>query len=237
MIRLLIGLLSASLYAQMLPTPAVTWPHNGGATTFAMTRYTTSGGISCTTNPCSSTVTMGPSNLVVFTAGYTAASQLTLSSITGGGTWVVPSGCATWDSSSSYGTLVGYNLSSTAGSNQSITVNLSGTPTQAYQFFSEWQASKTPAFDACGTPATDSACTTCTGLAITITGTQDALVQIGISPTRRVTAQTGYTAFTALPASASIPANAGMTNATTAPAPSFTLSASGRLVLSAIAFK
>jgi hypothetical protein len=126
--------------------------------------------------------------------------NVTISSISGGGTWASPSGCNTYSSSDGTGQACAYSLSSSSGAT-SITVTFSGASGGGQIEFLEFSfTAASVVLDPGATPANarNSGATQETpvpGPALTLTGTNDVIMQ-GMAPSTSASAiNLGYTGF------------------------------------------
>lgn len=117
----------------------------------------------------------GSGNLLVVVFGMSVAQ--TLSSVTGGGTWVMCGANCRITQSGAGTTDAGYTLSSSSGAT-SITWTLSGNPSSCDVQFYEYSFTSGPAsLDVVGTRAQTSSVTNPAGVTLSLTGTSDVIVQ------------------------------------------------------------
>jgi hypothetical protein len=128
MIRLWLAILSLVLQplvplAQQ-PMGGITGGSGGGSKTWTLVQHPINA-TTCDSNPCSVTVSStGSGNLGIL--WFATSSTVTISSISGGGTWTIPTpGSGTCSNTTVFATLCAYNLSLSSGAT-SISVTLSG---------------------------------------------------------------------------------------------------------------
>jgi hypothetical protein len=179
-------------------------------------------------------------NILPTTAGtvWVVAVQTTnnviISSVTGGGgTWTLcpASSCHLFNSTLGRNVDMAYNLSGNAGTS-SIRVNLSGNSGTilGVNFFELLPPfGSTASFDAAGTTSSTSCSGTCTGVALSITGTDAIIQSLHANSTNRWNAWSSP--YTTLPLGEGL-----LLNATNGAAPTATVSGTGA-VTNAIAFK
>lgn len=138
----------------------------------------------CTTATCVATISStGAGHLGVFTFIVPAAqTTATVSSITdsAGSTWVNSTGCLT-SGTLGFPTRCGYSLSLLAGAT-TVTLTMSASPVTSMQWsFIEYSTTLPPFLtDTVGVTNTTT-CTTCTGVTLTLGGTNDVIVQTAAS--------------------------------------------------------
>ena len=208
-----------------------------------------------TENPCvagNSTCTL---NTFPTTAGsamaiflYTGNTNVTISSASGGGgTWTKcpASACHDYDSTAGYDQDIIYNTTGT-GSATSVSVTLSGASTGLFYLeFVELAppSGYTPAYDTAGTANVDTDCTACTAVGLTLSGT-DAVIQFNqmayeyYPPTWNPWSSPYYITNTGV-AGLGVPGAAGLgLNLTSGVAPTYAQESPGTpAMFSAIAFK
>ena len=184
-------------------------------------------------------------NVLVYSiTGYrTDTATVTYSSMTGGvgETWAECTACRTTENYSGTNNLtniISYTLRSTAA-DTIITMSFGGTgssfnDTAVEVWELKWTGS-TKAFDVGGATAIGTACTSCTGQALTLTGANDVILQM-INPENTCTAITGGAGYTTYAYfGTTYPAGfAGAINTTTSTAPTWTCT-SGKAAVSAMA--
>lgn len=185
------GQMMQQAVAPMPHYPLNTWTYKGmcyfNSASTSLGINCTGGGSSCAVNTANCTITTtGTGGASIIDKGdtiicdingnnYSGASGVTISSITGGETWVHPSGYANWIANAGSSD-VNYALSAVGGET-SLTVTNSGNSAGDQSFsciFAHWGGTGGVTLD--GTPATvvTSACTTtCTGPTLTLSGTHD----------------------------------------------------------------
>ena len=174
----------AQILSQILTGLNVT---SGGGPTWAIVHQVADGSslsnnLTCVTTVCTLTVPNATAGNVGFLiAGDYSGSSITMSSVTGGGTWTanpasfhISNGCCA-------DLYAAYNTSMTATT--SIVMTISGTSGSVTMYYWELSISGgTPSLDAANNRLNNSATTTQTGAAVTIGGTSDVVGQIcGIS--------------------------------------------------------
>lgn len=175
--RLLLFLLSVCAWAQtgpMLPD-GIPFASSGGSTnTFTLVNQTNQFPTSCTPT-CNLTVTStGSGHLLVIQATNQNGGARYLSSVTGGGTWVVPAGCEGVNASAG-AVSCAYVLSSSPGT---TTFAVTTTTNDGYEFVT-YEVSYTPgpiSFDTSNATA-QSASTNPPGQALTLAGTSELIFQ------------------------------------------------------------
>jgi len=190
----------------------------------------------CTTNPCTITVSSTGSGHLGIVVIFDYTHHTVISSVSGGGTWVHPTGsssCNEYANSSDVD--CAYTLSTTSGAT-SITLSFGTTPgPYAAAEYGEWSYTASPAsFDAAGVATTSSNTNPQTAVALTLTGSNDLIVQF----------LSGTWAATAISSPYTSQANftngygfAGAINTTSGSAPSWTMNNTGAgVVMGAIAF-
>lgn len=202
--------------------------------TFTNGQDVINGSCSSSSTTCAITVTSttaGDAGVVEINYGHTA--QVNVTGVTGG-TWVVGTGCATscssFDSTASGGISGGYTLSLTGGST-TITVTVSVAPSFGWSAeFREASFNNGPLLvDKTGNKAITTNTVNPTGVALTLTGSNDFIVQ-GVVYTTTCTAISGsYTNLSGL-------VSAVLVNSTSGTAPTWTCP-SGNGALNAIALK
>ena len=218
----------------------------GGATnTFTLVQGPIYSG---TTGPCGNQVTcattvtaLGSGHLLVLQGFTSQGSAIYISSVactsSSCGTWVVPTGAGYQINDASGGApgalSSAYVLSSSSGATTvTITWNNASPGGGAHATF--WEYSYTPgpcALDIGGT-VPDAVCSSCPGVALSLTGTQDVILQELASDTASPSAITTYTNF----ANGSFTGWADLENTSSGTAPTWT-ETSGHTVGIAIAFK
>jgi hypothetical protein len=207
-------------------TQQVTVPSTTGTSSIVQTASTF-----CTSSPCAvTTATTGTGNLL-YVGMSTSNSGITISSISGGGTWVHPGSCSASEPTGGGGSSdVAYMLSSTSGTT-TVSVTLSGAPGAVVITFAEVAYGGSMALDVCGTRVQPTAATSVAGVALTLTGTNDIMFQV-VNPAGSCSSVSGsYTAWFNAGAG-----SAYLLNTTSGTAPTWTCT-SGTAALSAIAFK
>lgn len=148
----------------------------GGAVTWTLVQNLNN--FTCTTASCSKTgVTTTAGDLLVLCSAISATSP-SYSSASGDGTWTHPTGVA--GVQGTYATDCVYRLSATGGTG--LTINFTWTGSSVVgndiEFYEVRRSTGTATYDV-GNKAT-SVCTSCTGPALTLTGTSDFIAQIGL---------------------------------------------------------
>lgn len=141
----------------------------------SVVNFTAPQGVNC--NPsCSLTIpSTGSGHLLYIEAGDLTSSRIT--SVSGGGTWVTPSGSNTCQItlSSANALSCGYVLSSTAGAT-SLSVTMTGSTNASFAIWEVDTTSGPFAFDAQGS-GTNSPSYNPSGVALSLTGTNDVIFQ------------------------------------------------------------
>ena len=116
--------------------------------------------------------TSGNLGVITYATGSTASYLTAVSTC---GTWTIPVGGQGSDAGAGVATSVAYTLSLTGGC-----TTLSATGAAAGEIeFSEYSVSPGPAvLDAVGSSAITTACTSCTGVTLTLSGTSDVIQQV-----------------------------------------------------------
>ena len=161
--------------------------NNGGSSNGTATLVQKASNAACSSSSASCSMTVaatGAAHLLVVSAAWPGA--FSISSVSGGGTWVCPAAAVGADNGS-LGSAMCYVLSSTAGAT-TITVNSSAVPGGGWVVdFREYSPTATVSFDTAGNVADSTNCTSCSGVPLTLTGTNDLIVQL-VNPTGTVTA-------------------------------------------------
>ncbi len=186
---------------------------------------------------CTLTVTStGAGHLLVITAIQTSGAADFISSVSGGGTWVVPSGANTCQGSNAAVGAVScaYVLSSSAGTT-SVVITWSGTFAAFATFYEVTYSGGSVAVDKQDTAFNSSSSTSQPGPTLSITGTSDAIFQSITLFTGNVTAiDSSYVNFHSY---VNFSGSANILNAASGTGPTWTLSASASAFVGAIAFK
>ena len=242
------ALLLALIFAAMPCWAQFTIPFATGAAKSAPTSNTfTRVQFVNTSNTCTACTTFSltvPSTgsghlLVLVAAAYngTAGGISSTTVPTGGGTWVVPAGCATSNSGTFSNVSCAYVLSSTSGATAvSITMSASNNYTFWYYEYSFTQGSTS--LD--GTPASVSdttAATTQPGAVLPITGSSDLIIHIAASNSGLSSVAAPYTLDASGTGNGGGQGAASDANTSSGAADSYTLAASGELIDGALAFK
>lgn len=148
-------------------------PATGGTVTFVASGE---GFVTGTTDSFTLPATTG-SGHILYVGDGAGGSGGHLSSITGGGTWVIPAGCAVDESIAGFGTSCGYVLSSSSGAT-TITLNWSGSSMQHIWWYYEYSCSATAGFDTSGSFDQTSSTNPVTGIALTLGGIKDLIFQM-----------------------------------------------------------
>ena len=162
---------------------------NGGGSTSpgTVTLVQKASNASCAGNSANCSVTVaatGASHLLIVSAAWPGA--FSISSVSGGGSWVCPANAVGADNGS-LGSAMCYVLSSTSGAT-TITVNTSAVPNGGWTIeFREYSPTGTLTFDTAGNVDDSTNCTSCSGVNLTLSGTNDLIVQL-VNPTGSVTA-------------------------------------------------
>lgn len=170
---------------------------------------------SCSGTSCSVTVSSTGAGHVLVGAAFLGTSPTVISSMSGGGTWTLCSAC---HGGGNYD--LAYNLSSSSGAT-TITFNWSATDTAKVDVL-EYSTNNGPAtLDTSGRYFDGTSCTSCLGLTLTLSGTNDLVIQTA----------TGGTNVTAIVAPFTSPADVfsglgvgGSINTASGSPPTFTMS-------------
>jgi hypothetical protein len=172
---LLLALPAHAPNAQMLV--ASTWAQGTtGAVTWTLIQHLSN--FTCSTDSCSKTgVTTTAGDLLVLCSAIEATSP-SFSSASGDGTWTHPAGVA--GVQGIIATDCVYRLSATGGTG--LTINFTWTGSSPIgsdiEFYEVRRSTGTATYDV-GNKTTSSDCTSCTGPALTLTGSSDFIAQIG----------------------------------------------------------
>ena len=131
----------------------------------------------CSGSSCAITVSStGSNHVAIITVQLNTSSSVVISSVSGGGTWTHPAGCQQADAGGA-DVDAAYTLATSSGAT-SITVNLSATGGSNWSMgFEEASLTGTPSFDKCGVRDQSSSTTNPVGVSLSITGTNDFIVQ------------------------------------------------------------
>lgn len=220
-----------------------------GGGTWSLVQHKVLNSSSCDTNAaCSMTVTSTGTGHALFLMGalYDSVTiTITYSSASGGCTWAHNSatdGSRNYSIGNILSNVIAYCTASTSGTTTVTLTGSTGLPTLVWSMeFVEfaWSGS-TIAYDTGGTTSVSADCTSCTGQALTLSGSSDLICQMfntSSSNPSAITGGAGYTAFTL-----EVDANYGSVgyacaiNTTTGTAPTWTIT-SGQGQVSAIALK
>jgi hypothetical protein len=187
----------------------------------------------CTTTSCAVTVTStGSGHILVYGYVGNLTATATISSVSGGGTWTHCSNCSAKDSNGDQ-VDISYTLASTGGVT-TITATLSSAPALGGGTVWELSCTGVAALDTSGSNVHNTACTTCAGEPLTLSGASDAIVQI-TAPAGTATAVTSpYNSNQDFPQSGDF-GDAGAVSQSSGSAPNWTTS-SGVNAFAAIAF-
>lgn len=238
------NLLILALLAQSIPFPGPGMSHSAGGTpTWSLVQAkwydstgSGTGGSSCSAGTSSCTVTVsstGAGHLLVAITAFSDASTRSLSSVSGGETWTHCAGTNGCNfGTSPLWTDASYVLSA-AGGATALTCNLSSAASDYIACIVleyAWSGS-TITFDT-SNGGSDNYCTSCAGQALTIGGSKDVIIQVGV-PLNSLTAITGSYTTPGLFHGAAV---AGMINTNDGTAPTWTQDSSGLVAIMAIAF-
>jgi hypothetical protein len=178
--------------------------------------------VKCSSSPCSIAVDPIRPGHVGVIAIFNYEDEVTLSSISGAGTWVHPKECPAYARGSA-STDLAYNLSTTGGTTL-ISVRISGTINDAYIEFLEYSFEASEAsFDVCGSTAISGALNP-RGVSLAPAGTNDVIVQIIASGSHASDISSPYKDPADFPGGYGI---GGSINTTSGKAPTWTMSNSG----------
>lgn len=211
-------------------TPAITWSFKSIACG-GMTSGCTGGTESCAGTTCTltlSTPTVAGDSLIV---GYFNPPGATVSSPTGDSAWTKCTSPTCTVSDAGVGQWDAYYIANATGGASTITCNEPTQPGWFCRLYVIHKSSGTPVFDTSGS-IDDASCTSCSGVALTLTGSNDGIVQmaVGANPITAVTTY-GNTNFLNDFGMASLLTTSSGT------APTWTQSSAGAAVGIAIAFK
>lgn len=196
--------------------------------------------LTCVAAVCTLTVpSTGTGNGLIVQAMNTNGVS-SISTVTGGGTWVVPAGCHV-TSGPVGGQDAAYALSSSSGTT-SVVITFSASPGDTALFYREvsWSGSSI-SFDVCGTASRASA-TTSAGPTLTLTGTSYSIGQICSQDSGRPTSitspyNTNFVNVNDAAASLGFTAGTVALNQSAGTAPTWTLSASAATLVQALSLK
>lgn len=191
---------------------------------------------------CNLTVTSTGTGHVLIGVLLQATTTAAISSVSGGGTWVHPASCSASDTNG--GSVdVAYVLSSTSGTTTiTVTSTKSFVSQNGVWEVGEYSFTASPAvFDACGTPASRTTGTTIAGAAISLTGTNDVIIQaIGCGQTCSTSATGGFVGATPWLSPNDFPGGDGVggsINTSSTTAPNWAQSPTATAAVTAIAIK
>ena len=166
---------------QMFPFPGNPPVSGGGFTILhSLTVQSLSGTtLACVAATCTLTVpAMGSGNSAILMIAEVSGNNLTVSSVTGGGTWTSPANVRVFDAGEGMTTGL-YNLSTTAGTTSLIINWTGGNPTSTFFTVAMyWEISGPIALDIAGSVFNSSLSTTQHGPALILSGSNDAIGQI-----------------------------------------------------------
>lgn len=219
---------AASLTGQVLPLGSI--PVSPGA--FTLLHVTAPAGTAACSPTCTVTVTSTTAGtLQVLMAATSDGNQAWVNAVSGAGNW----SCPLMDNLPGIGSISGcYNLSSTAGvTSLTLTSTVSGDSYNVRQF--EYSFTGGPAsLDSIGTTANLTASTTAAGIALTLGGARDVIVQSIVSTNGPTAISGGYGNFAA---QASYGGWADLENTTNGAAPNWTLPSSQTSLVGAMSFR
>lgn len=163
------------MHSQILSQILAPQPASGGGGTVAFVAGGEGFCGSCTTTSFSLPATTG-TNHILYVGDNEGGTGGGISSITGGGTWVAPAGCAISDVAVGFGVSCAYALSSSSGTS-SITLNFNGSAQQHVFFYYEYSCSATASVDTSGAFDESSNTSPMVGIALTLSGTNDIIYQ------------------------------------------------------------
>ena len=183
---------------------------------------------------CSVTVTALGAGHLVYVAGAESTNTVSLSSVTATGeTFTVDSGCRNAGDSTTGGTDCAYTLSAVGGAT-TVTCNWSAS-TAGTCYVKEFPFTNSPASkDASSSIFDSSACGSCPGVALTLTGTNDVIMQAAACGDTCTAISSPYTGTFNVGDGNGY---AHSLNTTSGTAPTWTQTSSARLAGHAIAFK
>lgn len=236
---------SAFRQSSGVPMMGSTWKGTGGGGggtwTQVQNKICTSDGLGAcgvcvvATTTCIVTATsVAASDKLVIWASYITGGLLTVTY--NGETWTNPSPtCAQWDATTGSGIACSYVLSATGGET-SFTCTFSSAPgTFSSCGFIQWHyTGPSASFDTSGLKA-DTACTSCAGVTLTLSGSNDAIAQFGIPTSGSFTAITSPYSTNATMVDGMLAASS--LNTASGTAPTLTQSISGTAFIGAVALK
>lgn len=226
MARLTIALLAGALLS--LPASA----------SFTRVQKATNGACTSTSTTCSVTVSSTGSGHAIIVMERSQAASITISSVSGGGTYTQCTTCAGSQTQAATSTDIFYTLASTSGTT-SITVTRSASGSAWACEVAEYSvtAGNTIAYDASNNVNDSTGAISQPGVALTLGGTNDVITQAaGISSTQTINSVSSpYTVLDPSPAATYMFVES--INTSSGSAPTFTLGASNRLEASALALK
>jgi hypothetical protein len=168
---------------QLFPFPGN--PPAGGGATFTIIQSVTltassqvSGNrLTCSVTTCTLTVpAMGSGNKVLLLMTEASGNNLSMTSVTGGGSWVVPGSILGFNACCGVSTGA-YNLNTTGGTTAVVTNWTSNPATTGLTTAFYWELSGGSAFDAANNVFNNALSTSQTGAAVTLSGSSDAIGQ------------------------------------------------------------
>lgn len=233
--RLILAL--ALIFAQV-PEGGITVSPSGGGGANTWTNVQTVK----TSNTCSSCTSLsltvastGSNHLLVAAVVYTGGTTGGISSISGGGTWTIDTNCVHSQSGSFGGIACAYVPCTSSSGATSIAFTFSASNNYAVVFYEDSASTGSCSYDT-SNYVSDPSQTSQPGVALTLTGTKDALFQFADAGAGTLSISSPYT----LDLQGSISGTYGFANdinGTSGSAPTWTISAANYLVGGAIAFK
>jgi len=143
---------------------------------FSVVNYTNPQAVQCS-NTCALTIPATVSGHLLYLEAANQSSSIFISSVSGGGTWVVPNGCQIGGASPAHALSCAYVLSSTAGAT-SVNVTMAGS---SNNYFAIWEiaapSGKSFVLDGNPAAATNAASLDPTGVTLNLTGAIDVIFQ------------------------------------------------------------
>ena len=222
-------------------------PGATGGPVFTLSQHLSTTGCSAATCAVSGFTAIPAGSLIVGIAYTNTGGTVATAGASGGGTWVVPSGCTgAWSSDCSSGdsngdlTFSEYILSST-GSPTTITVDSTGgSITGTVEVIVYTYTNGPISFDVGADAADSSNCTTCAGITLSLTGTTDAIIQYAACDNTCATGGAGFIGSSPYTNPADFPggnAAGGSINTSSGAAPNIAMSPTGTMAVAAISFK
>ena len=199
------------------------------------TQNVSAGGTCASTSPCTLTVTSTCSGCIGVLWESNNSSTNFISTVTGAGSWSVPAGCQSGNNTLVEAESCAYNLSESAGTTSIVITMASGPSQNAIVYYEFNISSGTPSLDTSGTAARTSFSTTQAGPTLTLSGTNDLIVQENVSGTGNATAITAPYGY--LNSDEAKMGTAAATNTASGTAPNWTMPGSDSTLVGALAIQ